>query len=99
MLLVTTTRIVNGYRILVAVSCCAPACHWLLARNGAPLTLPAGSEGWDNVVSFDLKEPLAPGVYELWLATEGSRDGRPLSTPAVTVLVISPDRRRPDAYG
>jgi len=91
MLLVTTTRIVNGYRILAAVSCCAPACHWMLARNGAPLTLPAGSEWLDNVVSFDLQEPLAPGAYELWVAyVERVDEFIQPRTAVVMALVVAP---------
>lgn len=91
MLLVTTTRIVNGYRILAAVSCCAPVYQWRLYRNGAPLTLPVDSEGLDNVVSFDLKEPLAPGIYELWVAyVERVDEFIQPRTAVVTALVVAP---------
>ncbi|MEZ4865825.1 MAG: hypothetical protein R3C14_31215 [Caldilineaceae bacterium] len=86
MLLITITRIVNGYRIIAAISCCATFYHWCLYRNGQPLDLPVQGGGSDHVIHFDLKEPLAPGFYQLsviWV-----NDKQPTQSPNITATVL-----------
>lgn len=70
MFLVTTIRIPNGYRLLVAVPSNAPLCQWSLSRNGNPLALPVATAWLDNVIAFELRTPLAPGPYALWLSVD-----------------------------
>ena len=70
MFLITTVRIPNGYRLLVAVPSNAPHCQCSLYRNGNPLALPVATSWLDNVIAFELRTPLAPGPYALWLSVD-----------------------------
>lgn len=68
MFLITTVRIPNGYRLLVSVPSSAPPYQWCLYRKGNPLAQPVATAWLDNVIVFELRTPLAPGPYALWLS-------------------------------
>lgn len=84
MFLITTVRIPNGYRLLVAVPSSAPPYQWCLYRNGNPLAHPIATAWLDNVIAFELRTPLAPGPYALWLSVANRELLAP--NPALPVL-------------
>lgn len=65
MLLVTTARIVNGYRILAAAPHGLLLYDWCLYRDSRPVTYGLFSAAVGNVIAIDLRKPLAPGAYAL----------------------------------
>jgi hypothetical protein len=71
MLLVTALRLVNGYRIVAATSTHTPTYHWSLERNQRPIGPPVWSQWPCNAVCFELRGPLAPGLYQVRLRCTG----------------------------
>lgn len=76
MLLITVTRLPNGYRLLATSSHQARYYCWSLYRNDVLLAVISRSYHGANSINFDLYEPLAPGQYALrvecfdWQPTE-----------------------------
>ena len=89
MLLITTIRIPNGYRILVAVPGEMPNCWWHLYRNGHPMLAAVITGGLANVVSFDLKAPLALGVYELGVTVGCDAQRQPPQEFTITLFAVT----------
>jgi len=65
MLLITVTRIPQGYRLLAASSYRVNYNCWMLYRNKQLLAVISRSYQGEPCVAFDLCEPLAPGEYQL----------------------------------
>lgn len=89
MLLITTVRIPNGYRILVAVPVEMPSCWWQLYRNGHQMLASVITGGLANVVYFDLKAPLALGLYELGVTVGCAAPRQPPPDLTITLFAVT----------
>ncbi|MCB0186637.1 MAG: hypothetical protein KDE31_20360, partial [Caldilineaceae bacterium] len=65
MLLITVTRLPNGYRIVATSTQRAHYYCWSLYRDDALLAVISRSYRGENSINFDLKMPLTPGRYAL----------------------------------
>ena len=65
MLLITVTRIAKGYRVLATSSHRVNYSCWTLYRNERLLAVISRSYQGEPCVTFDLREPLTPGEYQL----------------------------------
>lgn len=65
MLLITVTRLPNGYRLLATSSHQTRYHCWSLYRNDTLLAVISRNYHGENSVNFDLFQPLAPGHYAL----------------------------------
>lgn len=93
MLLVTIARIVNGYRILAAVPYGLLLYDWCLYRDDRPVTHGVFSAELGNVITVDLRKPLAPGAYELCVTY--SRDCETMFPHAITAPLFVIARTAP----